>query len=318
MKAKSLNETLSSLQTARALPGGAYTRGPCVMRRLATDRPLSGRPALGPDFLALADSFSALREPDALFGQFADEAGAMLGAQHVHYANEAAGLSLSFGQVGRHTCLYHLAMSHEELGRVSLTRERPFRERELAQLEKLLRVLLAPLAAALRYRAALLAGYTDPVTRVSNRAALDSALERELPLARRHGAPMALMMLDIDHFKRVNDRYGHMAGDAVLRGIAECLRSCCRCSDMVFRYGGEEFAILLSNTDLEGARQLAERIREQASQMTHRIGKRTVRVSLSVGVSEGQERDDPARLLARVDRALYAAKRGGRNRVESR
>ena len=160
---------------------------------------------------------------------------------------------------------------------------------------------------------------TDALTGIANRRHLMSAGESEFARARRYAHPFALMMLDIDHFKTINDTWGHPTGDRVLVALAEALREALRTQDLVGRFGGEEFLLILPATDLTGAWALAERIRrhidEGVSVPTERGD--PIRFNISIGVAALGEEDDFAQLLARTDRALYAAKAGGRNRVET-
>ncbi len=156
-------------------------------------------------------------------------------------------------------------------------------------------------------------GHTDGLTGIGNRRAFDRSLRE---LWRRHAAvqaPLSLLMADLDHFKRINDEFGHPAGDAVLMQTARLLRDCVRHSDIVARFGGEEFAVLLPGADLHAAMQVAEKVRTalQASSWAHR----TVTASIGVSAATPQSEDDPATLLARADRALYEAKQNGRNQA---
>jgi diguanylate cyclase len=162
------------------------------------------------------------------------------------------------------------------------------------------------------------AGVTDPLTQLGNRRQFDTFVERTALLASVTAQPLALLMFDVDHFKMINDTYGHPAGDAVLRTVADALaRSFPRRSDIVARYGGEEFAVVLSETGLADAQRLATRgldaIRE--SQATH--GGRTLSVTASCGVAVLLPGESVADLVTRADRALYEAKRTGRDRVST-
>jgi diguanylate cyclase (GGDEF)-like protein len=130
-------------------------------------------------------------------------------------------------------------------------------------------------------------------------------------MATRHQQPLSLIMLDIDHFKQFNDRFGHPAGDELLKQVAEVLRQSARAYDVVARYGGEEFAVLLPNTSLEQAVQVAERIRIQISQIQNLHAP----VSASLGVAGYRIGTPPATLLYEADAALYRAKHNGRNQV---
>jgi diguanylate cyclase (GGDEF)-like protein len=154
---------------------------------------------------------------------------------------------------------------------------------------------------------------TDPVTGIANRRAGDEALAREVARARRSGAPLSLVLFDIDHFKNINDRAGHAVGDRVLRGISDILSASQRGSDLAMRWGGEEFLVLLPDVGLAGARAFAERVRENVQNLT--IGD-TGRITISAGVAELQRDEDATAALARADASLYRAKANGRNRVE--
>ena len=157
---------------------------------------------------------------------------------------------------------------------------------------------------------------TDTLTQLPNRRNGLDFLASEWVFAQSSGAPLACLMLDIDHFKRINDTYGHAAGDAVLHQLADILRRTARAEDMVFRYGGEEFAAVLTNAPLRIAQQIGERMRSQVEQNRFVWEGKRIPVTLSVGVaiSTGIESDSLAMIQA-ADGALYRAKESGRNRV---
>jgi diguanylate cyclase (GGDEF)-like protein/PAS domain S-box-containing protein len=155
---------------------------------------------------------------------------------------------------------------------------------------------------------------TDPLTGVANRRQLDAALERHRALLERAGTPFCVILTDIDRFKAVNDTLGHAAGDTALVGFARLLKEGCRPSDLVGRYGGEEFLILVPNIDLENAARLARRLREAvASAPPETFG--GTRLTASFGVTEADPADTRDRLVTRADVALYEAKAAGRDRV---
>ena len=160
----------------------------------------------------------------------------------------------------------------------------------------------------------------DALTGVSNRKSFDERLSAELAFAQRHGSPLSLMLIDVDFFKRVNDTYGHQAGDAVLHGVAQVLERSVRAEDMVARYGGEEFAVIARATDLRGALFMAERLRKNVSLEAVEQQGRQLRVTASIGVASlaccGANRDKPT-LIALTDARLYRAKQLGRDRVVS-
>ncbi|WP_354467631.1 sensor domain-containing diguanylate cyclase [Marinobacterium sp. MBR-109] len=160
---------------------------------------------------------------------------------------------------------------------------------------------------------------TDSLTGLSNRRALLERLHEEQRLSKRLGHPSSLLMIDFDHFKQINDEYGHNVGDLVLQHFASLARSCLRETDSIGRLGGEEFAILLPGTDLEGAVQLAERLRHLLEQTPTETTDGPVPMTLSIGVTTLHASDTTSsELLSRADAALYQAKSGGRNRIEVR
>lgn len=160
----------------------------------------------------------------------------------------------------------------------------------------------------------------DPLTQVHNRRHLDDRLEGELAYARRHGLSLSVILLDIDHFKRINDVYGHQGGDAVLRVLGGALKRLVRVEDLVARYGGEEFAIVARGLDPSNARILGERVRKLIARLVIPWDSETIAVTASLGIATFR----PARpygsvteLVAAADEALYRAKRDGRNRCDS-
>lgn len=160
----------------------------------------------------------------------------------------------------------------------------------------------------------------DGLTRVFNHRFFVEQLRREWKRARRYQNPLTLLMLDIDHFKHYNDNWGHLQGDKVLAEVAELIRGQVREVDWVCRYGGEEFAIILPETDLKQGMVVAEKIRQAVSlyHFSHRNSQPLRRVTVSIGVAENtSDIDDPGELVNRADTALYFAKRSGRNRCEA-
>jgi len=157
----------------------------------------------------------------------------------------------------------------------------------------------------------------DELTGLLNRRELDRVLTQEAERAVRFAQPLGLLMADLDHFKSINDRHGHPAGDAVLREVARRIRTELRSVDFPGRFGGEEFAVVVVQADTESAAQLAERIRAAVMAAPIALGEGDLSVTISIGVASLPPNGGtgPA-LLAAADQALYAAKRGGRNRVE--
>ncbi|WP_230532204.1 GGDEF domain-containing protein [Microvirga roseola] len=156
----------------------------------------------------------------------------------------------------------------------------------------------------------------DPLTKALNRRFLPSILSREIILATKNKTSFSLLMIDVDHFKQINDAWGHQAGDAVLRQIADAILDACRLSDFVLRYGGEEFLVALVEKDLEAAFRAAEGIRLQVGTREFLAPDNTpLPVTVSIGVATFDGHPDFSRLIEMADRALYTAKRNGRNRT---
>lgn len=159
---------------------------------------------------------------------------------------------------------------------------------------------------------------TDGLTGLLNRRSLDAELRARFAEAARYGRSLSFVLLDVDHFKKVNDVHGHPAGDAVLRGVAAVVAAQARDTDRAARYGGEEMALLLPETDPKGARAIAERLRAAIASSAHETERGALQVTVSLGVSSIPSAgiDTPEQLLEAADKALYRAKQGGRNRVE--
>lgn len=192
-------------------------------------------------------------------------------------------------------------------------------ERRLRESETRLRQLADQLAAANAELAKLAA--TDALTGLANRRQFDAALEREWFRALRENAPLALLMVDVDHFKPMNDRFGHPVGDAVLVRVAQALRdNVRRAGDLAARYGGEEFAVILPHMAAEGAHETAEGVRRAVAALDLRDvvpGGWALTVSIGLAVLQPSAEARPSLLVQHADEALYRAKRNGRNRIET-
>lgn len=162
------------------------------------------------------------------------------------------------------------------------------------------------------------AANTDHLTRVGNRASFDEYFHAACERVRHGGALFALIMIDIDHFKNVNDQYGHVIGDRVLESVANKLRVGLRSTDFLARYGGEEFAVILEKSTLEGACLVAENLRDAVETTSFIVENRKLRLTISLGCALAGHEDDEKTLIARSDAELYKAKKYGRNLVYPR
>ncbi|QOC22477.1 GGDEF domain-containing protein [Wenzhouxiangella sp. AB-CW3] len=191
--------------------------------------------------------------------------------------------------------------------------------------DPLMMFLIAAIGAELLYRTwldAFLANQklaehaaTDPLTGLSNRRHIKPQLHSETARARRHGTPYSILMADLDHFKTVNDRYGHAVGDLVLQETARRMRAVVRTEDRIARWGGEEFLILLTECDADQAAIAAEKIRQYMADEPFQCDGHAIPVTISIGVAQHEGAQEPDEVIERADQALYQAKQDGRNRV---
>ena len=156
----------------------------------------------------------------------------------------------------------------------------------------------------------------DQLTGTLNRRGLDEAFGRELARSERLEAPMAIGLLDIDHFKKLNDTFGHQVGDEALRHLARVIKNLLRPTDTLARYGGEEFLILLPNTLEEEATEVLKRVQRELTRRYFLHNNEKVLITFSAGVAQRRPDEDQTALVARADAAMYRAKQAGRNRVE--
>lgn len=231
------------------------------------------------------------------------------------YTNAEFELEIKSGVFTRHSCTYALKVEDQHLGELKLMRNHRFSDSEIELLETLLCCLIYPLKNATLFHQALKMAYTDPLTQTNNRASFNDSVKREMSLAARHGKNLSIIFLDIDHFKAINDQHGHECGDITLTAVAKWVKESLRSSDAVFRFGGEEFVILLSDTDLAGAKLLAERIRATIESHTIAHDMAAIKVTASLGVSTLHADDTGDTFIKRADEAMYKAKKSGRNRV---
>ncbi|MBI5612934.1 MAG: GGDEF domain-containing protein [Gammaproteobacteria bacterium] len=159
---------------------------------------------------------------------------------------------------------------------------------------------------------------TDVLTSIMNRRGITMALLDTMSQAERYGTPLSIVMADIDHFKLINDNYGHKAGDKVLILVAEAMAEVLRMPDKIGRYGGEEFLLVLPHTTLAQGRKLAERLRVRVETIRPAVGSKVLSLTISSGVTQFYKGEDLEQFLARADQAMYDAKQAGRDRVAVR
>lgn len=240
--------------------------------------------------------------------------------QHIPYHsfqfnNDQTKHGLSMGAIQAFEACFELTLQDECLGHLRLTKPSAFSEDERKTIENALNQLIYPLRNAILYHTVAIHAVTCSLTQLGNRSLFDQTIQREMDLAIRHKSTFALLLLDIDDFKQINDIHGHLAGDTVLQQVGKILQNLKRQSDYVFRYGGEEFILILSQSNTDGAALVAERIRQQISHHEFVFEGKTITITASIGLSHFYPEDNFKSLFQRVDRALYQAKEEGKNRI---
>lgn len=265
--------------------------------------------------LALIEQLQVTLDPAEQLGIFRQELNQLVAVHSLAFHTPGEEFSHRIGRISQHSCSYRLITAEENLGELSLTRREPFSENELEQIEQLITTLVFPLRNALRYRNAMQSALIDILTGAGNRLALTQALSREYQCAQRYGHSLSVLMLDLDHFKQVNDRHGHAAGDHVLSSVARLISGSIRSTDTLFRYGGEEFLLLLPETANDGAQTIAERLRQKVEELIVCEDGLGLRTTISIGIATLNASDKEESLIKRADNALYDAKHSGRNLV---
>ena len=293
-------------QTSSSLPLGGVT--PISFESLTPERAKDFR-------LQMFTQLQTTLEVDQLISIFFRNLKQFVPVSGIQYVNGDKMIDVHAGHLAKHQAHYQLTLQKSEYGEISFTRGKRFNEKELTFIESIMDVVMFPLRNALKYRDALATAMIDPLTGLNNRGAMSITLNREMERARRHeDQNVSVVMVDVDHFKDINDRYGHLSGDDVLRQVAHIIQGSIRGSDACFRYGGEEFLVCLTNSNLALARLVAERIRIAISESV-RLSGRDKPVTASFGIAHYANESDWPELVARADKALYSAKQQGRNRV---
>jgi diguanylate cyclase (GGDEF)-like protein len=210
---------------------------------------------------------------------------------------------------------YRLNMQNQQLGEITLYKRTSFNSHELCELEDLLCSLIYPVKNALMYQVALKSSYQDPLTGLNNRTSMEKNLPREIELAKRHRQSMAILVMDLDGFKQINDSCGHDIGDQVLREVSKVISNAVRNTDLVYRYGGDEFVGGLAQTDIHGAVDVCERIRTCVDELNLDGCGATGRVQISIGITLVRHSDNFWSAFKRADKALYQAKVNGKNQI---
>ncbi|MDY0248826.1 MAG: GGDEF domain-containing protein [Pseudomonas sp.] len=234
----------------------------------------------------------------------------------LNYKHVAHEIVVDLGNSQEHSVNYTLNYQGDFLGDLAFTRDSPFSEQEMGDFESIISSLVFPLRNSLLYAAALKSALKDPLTGIGNRFSMQQTLQRDIDTAQRHEQALSVLMIDIDYFKRINDTYGHSAGDSVLVQVAQHIQQQLRTTDALFRFGGEEFLAVLPNTCSQHAALAAERLRESLESLVINYQEHAITVTASIGCATLRNEDSQQTLLQRSDVALYAAKHSGRNQVQ--
>ncbi|WP_019624023.1 GGDEF domain-containing protein [Thioalkalivibrio thiocyanoxidans] len=284
----------------------------------------TARPEAPFDALAFVQSLTATLEFETVLQRLHEQLYALLQHSGWIFYTEGDEQSWSGGEDDRHRIEYGLSYNGASMGSLILMRGRRFSDAEQQQIEAVLGLAAPALHNAHRYRRLVSTLETDELTGLGNRRAFEIQGAKWLADCRRQDRPLSVLAIDLDHFKRINDDYGHSVGDELLRRVADTLRTATRQSDLLVRMGGEEFLAVLPGADLACAMECAERIRlaigstratATADDASALQSEGMVRVTASIGVASVGRNTTLQALYQKADEALYAAKQSGRNRV---
>ena len=285
---------------------------PRPARERGSARPTAATTGARPRPLELLRELQRSLEPEVVVDTFANRL-------HEHFAVEGFTFEhpdhrLHWGTEGEPAFAASLDLEGDSLGRLAFYRQRAFGRRERDELARLADLLLQPLRNALAHASLQKQAFEDALTGLLNRQALDRMLPRELATAERNGQPMALVMIDLDCLKQINDTGGHAAGDEALRRVAQAISGSLRQSDLAFRVGGDEFMLLLPATGADGAMMVVERIQGFLRGGATLHGQT---LAFSAGIARSAPGIAPDYLIEQADQAMYLAKRAGKGRVLS-
>ena len=234
-------------------------------------------------------------------------------ADSVEYTHRDDNLSLSVGDQKQHKAHYTLRLEENYLGTIIISSQKRFTDQDLFDHEQSMAVLVHYLKVAISFRTIERTALHDSLTGVKNRASLDNLLPMETHRAQRYHCDLSIMIIDVDHFKLINDSIGHLGGDKILCRVASIITQSLRSSDLTFRFGGDEFIVLLPNTNLKGAHTAAASILASLGSEGAGSFEHAIKPQLSIGVAALRRGESQEDFLRRADNALYNAKANGRN-----
>ncbi len=258
-------------------------------------------------------------EMEPLFGAFARRLQSGVGIDALHFKNASLGQAYDgrycdAGALVENRLDFNLEDNRGYLGSLTVLRHKQFLSADVRRVKASVDALLGPLRNATKYVCACRSAYIDTLTGLSNRAALDEAMSRSLA----YNSSTSMMVCDVDRFKSINDNCGHKTGDTVLLQFAEILRSSIRKSDVVYRYGGDEFVVILADSTLACATESAERIRKSIEQTTLYIDNACINLTTTIGLTGLKPGESLDEAFLRADAALLAGKKSGKNKIVCR
>jgi|TARA_B110000261_G_C13060147_1_gene347817 diguanylate cyclase (GGDEF)-like protein len=236
---------------------------------------------------------------------------------HTGYQYECNQIDVSFSQGvnAGHSANYRLSIHNQPIGELTFFRTDSFTSKETCELEDLLCALIFPVKHAVMYQLAVQSAYSDSLTGLNNRTSMEKHLPREIELSNRYNHSMAILVMDLDGFKQINDSHGHDIGDQVLCEVGAVILNAVRSTDLVYRYGGDEFVGGLVQTNLEDALYVSERIRSGVEDLKMNTGLSVDNLKVSIGLTMVKSNDSLKQAFKRADKALYLAKLAGKNRI---
>ena len=246
---------------------------------------------------------------------FDNELKKMVSHDYLNYKNSIENININLGEIIKEKLIFNLKINNNSLGKFVIARNTKFNKWEINEIKNLMSVLVQPINNALHYKQAITNASIDPVTKLNNRTLFNKIINQEIDFAQRYEQKLLLMMLDLDNFKKINDNFGHNIGDVLLNLLGQELTKFMRRSDLVFRYGGDEFCIILRNSILDGAKKLANRVRNNIDENEFNCNDVKIKISVSIGLAKLHDDDDSITFIERADKLLYKAKNAGRNNV---
>lgn len=280
--------------------------------------PLPDYSLSGMDLLILHQRLASTLKPSDLINRLFSWLSQYQLVSGIEYLEPLDNRTFISGSSKQHKAQYIIRLEDRYLGELTISSQKRFTDVDILAHEQAISCLILHLKNALDYQALEKVAFHDSLTGVMNRTSMDELLPKEVGRAQRHRYALSVVMLDIDNFKGINDEAGHLMGDQILRHVSLTIKNQLRTSDLLFRYGGDEFFLILPNADLSGASKVAQQIINSMRTDLDKNLALTTTPKLSIGVTNYRPGEHHEELVYRVDSALYEAKKNGRNCIVSK